>query len=343
MKLSAPKFWWRRPGPASFALSPLGAIYGAVAEKRLRDAPAVPPPLPTICVGNPTVGGAGKTPTALAIGRAAIDAQHRPGFLTRGYGRSLSGTHVVDAARHGARDVGDEPLLLAALAPTVVATDRVEGAEFLKREGCDLIVMDDGFQSRALAPDLALLVVDGARGLGNGRVLPAGPLRAPLDAQLAFADALIVVDAGGGSHGANAVVEAAARADVDVLRAELSAVASNRLQGRDVVAFCGLGDPDRFVAMLERTGARVKARRDFPDHHPFDAGDLAELSDLAEQHAATLVTTAKDAARLKRRTDLVAPPHEVLEVEMVLEGEAATRLVREAVRRGQSRGAMAMR
>ena len=159
-------------------LSPLAAVYGAIAARRLAQA-ATRAGIPVICVGNPTVGGAGKTPAAMAIARLLIEAGERPCFLTRGYGGRLAGPLVVEAG-HTAVQVGDEPLLLARVAPTVVAANRVAGAELAREKGASVIVMDDGFQNPSLAKDFSILVIDGARGIGNGRVLPAGPLRAPL-------------------------------------------------------------------------------------------------------------------------------------------------------------------
>ena len=185
-----PSFWWGEASLASAMLAPLAAIYGAVAQARLarrgRRAAA-----PVVCIGNFTVGGAGKTPTALVVARMLAAAGERPVFLSRGYGGTLAGPVLVDPTRHRAQDVGDEPLLLARTAPTIVARDRVKGASIAA--GASVIVMDDGFHNPSLAKDFAVLVVDARRGIGNGRVIPAGPLRAPLDAQLARAHALVLV------------------------------------------------------------------------------------------------------------------------------------------------------
>ena len=179
--MRAPGFWWKEPGAISALLSPLAAIYGSIAARRLAQ-PGERVGIPVICIGNPTVGGAGKTPTAIAIAKLLIAAGERPMFLSRGYGGRLAGPVTVEAA-HTAVQVGDEPLLLARVAPTIVADDRVAGARLAKEQGASVIVMDDGFQNPSLAKDLSILVVD-ARGAGNGHVLPAGPLRAPLDPQL---------------------------------------------------------------------------------------------------------------------------------------------------------------
>ena len=196
-----PAFWWQ-PGRGGL-LRPLAGIYGAVAARRM-NSPGRSVGVPVICLGNLTVGGAGKTPAALAVARLLLAAHAQPYFLSRGYGGRLRGPVRVDAAVHSAAEVGDEPLLLARLAPTIVARDRFEGAQSARVSGAGVIVMDDGFQNPSLVKDLAILVVDGRRGIGNGRIIPAGPLRAPLDAQVAHAQAMIIV---GPPAGAAAAIE----------------------------------------------------------------------------------------------------------------------------------------
>src|ERR1700752_3798351 len=195
-------------------LAPLAALYGAAAGLRMQ-ARGRQSGLPVICLGNLTVGGAGKTAAALAVAQLLHGAHERPFFLSRGYGGRLAGPVRVNPALHRAADVGDEPILLARLAPPVVARDRVAGAAFARSAGASVIVMDDGFQNPSLAKDLSLVLVDGRRGLGNGRVLPAGPLRAPLELQLNRAQALIVV---GTPDGAARVIECAERHGIPLLR-----------------------------------------------------------------------------------------------------------------------------
>jgi len=185
-----PAFWWQ-PGTGGL-LTPFAVLYGAVAAVRMQ-AHGVRAGLPVICLGNLTVGGAGKTPAALAVAHLLHAARERPFFLSRGYGGRLAGPLRVNPAIHHAADVGDEPLLLTRLAPTIVARDRVAGAKFAQFAGASVIVMDDGLQNPSLAKDLAIVLVDGRRGIGNGRIIPAGPLRAPLGWQLDRAQALVVV------------------------------------------------------------------------------------------------------------------------------------------------------
>ena len=199
--MRAPAFWWRpRAGPWALLLAPLGAVYGGVTAWRMgrRGGKAG---VPIVCIGNFVVGGAGKTPTAIAIARLLIAGGETPVFLSRGYGGSLSSSSRpvrVDPARHTVSHVGDEPLLLARIAPTIVAARREWGARAAREAGASVVVMDDGLQNAALCKDLAIAVVDGASGIGNGLAIPAGPLRAPLGAQMRHIDALVVIGSGRG-------------------------------------------------------------------------------------------------------------------------------------------------
>src|SRR4051794_32272047 len=193
-----PDFWWRPPAARAVMLSPLAAVYGAVAAARLRQSGS-DSGIPVLCVGNLTLGGAGKTPTALAMAQWLHEAGLKPFFLTRGYGGQAAGPLRVDLTRHTAAAIGDEAVLLARAAPTIVSRDRPAGAALANDSGANCIVMDDGFQNPSLRKTFSLIVADGGRGVGNGRVFPAGPLRAPLGAQLARVDALLVL---GEVHGA---------------------------------------------------------------------------------------------------------------------------------------------
>lgn len=314
-----PAFWWRDSSFASALLSPLAAIYGAVAQARL-GGPSYRPGVPVVCIGNPTVGGAGKTPAALAVAGMLAAAGERPAFLSRGYGGALAGPVVVDPARHRARDVGDEPLLLARAAATIVARDRIKGAAIAA--GASVIVMDDGFHNPSLVKDFSLLVVDGRRGIGNGRVVPAGPLRAPLDAQLARAHALAVV---GTSLRASAIAERARRRGIAVVQAGLQPDARfiSQLAGRRVLAFAGIGDPEKFFATLADAGIALAATRSFPDHHRYTRAEAKTLCDAAERDGLVLVTTEKDLARLSGEEHLkeLAARAEALPVTLVFEHE----------------------
>jgi tetraacyldisaccharide 4'-kinase len=292
-----PAFWWREAGLAAALLAPFAAVYGAVASARLAQSGARAT-VPVICIGNPTVGGAGKTPLALTLARLLREAGEVPMLLSRGYGGRHKGPLRVDLARHGAADVGDEPLLLARIAPTVVARDRVTGAQAAIAAGAGVIVMDDGFQNPSLQKDFSVLVVDGRRGIGNGRVVPAGPLRAPLTVQLARADALVMV----GASNARAAVTAAARGrGVPVFHAGLvpDAASAAALAGTRVMAFAGIGDPQKLFATLAGAGITVVATRSFPDHHVYTPAEARMLCEEADREALVLVTTEKDLARMQ--------------------------------------------
>lgn len=295
--MRAPGFWSDPDSLAGHLLSPLGAVYGALTLGRMAR-PGARAPLPVVCIGNPTVGGSGKTPATAMMVRHLADKGHRPAVLTRGYGGSLAGPVLVDAARHGAAEVGDEALLHAGLGLTVLAHDRPAGAALAAGLGATVVVMDDGFQNPSLSKDLSILVVDGAAGLGNGHVLPAGPLRAPFAPQMARADALLVVGPGAAGDALAATVAAGGGV---VIRAGLApdpAVAA-WLAGRDVLAFCGIGRPAKFVETLGAAGARNAVLRPFPDHHAYGEADALALLDEAARTGLALVTTEKDRVKLK--------------------------------------------
>jgi tetraacyldisaccharide 4'-kinase len=251
-----------------------------------------------LCIGNYHVGGAGKTPATLALVRLLREMGETPVVLSRGYGGRLRGPVSVDPRRHTALDVGDEPLMMAPAVPVVVARDRVEGAALARSRNASVILMDDGFQNPAIVKDASLIVIDGRRGLGNGRVFPAGPLRAPLPPQLARTDALIVVGSGTAADQAASAVAAQSGA---VLRACLvpEAASVKALSGRRVLAFAGIGDPARFFSTLRNCGIDVAAATAFDDHHPFSEGEIAALLAEAGREGLTLVTTEKDFVRLR--------------------------------------------
>ncbi|HXW40947.1 MAG TPA: tetraacyldisaccharide 4'-kinase [Xanthobacteraceae bacterium] len=323
--MRAPTFWWQ-PG-RGLLLSPLAAVYGTVAWWRMR-ARGRDAGVPVICLGNLTVGGGGKTPTALAVGRLLLAAHRRPFFLSRGYGGRLGGPVLVNPSEHGAADVGDEPLLLARLASTIVARDRVAGAEAARARGANVIVMDDGFQNPSLKKDLAIIVVDGHRGIGNRRIIPAGPLRAPLRSQLKRAHALIVV---GPPDGAAPVIKAARRRGLALFHARLEPDRSTlaALNGRKVLAFAGIADPEKFFDTLTAAGVVVAERQSFADHHAFSATEARMLMAHADDQNLVLITTEKDRARLSGNPKLAALAARtlVLPVRLVIEEEEAFRQI----------------
>ena len=323
--MRAPSFWWQpERSLAAHLLSPLGSLVGGVAARRMRQ-PGISLGVPVICIGNPTVGGAGKTPTALYLARRIARKGHRPSILTRGYGGRVEGPLQVDPVRHRALDVGDEPLLLATVAPTYVARERPHGLAMAVADGADVVLMDDGFQNPSVQKTLSILVVDAAVGIGNGLCVPAGPLRAPLAPQLARAQAVLVV--GEGEAGSE-VARLARTAGLTVLTGRLApnAAVMARLIGRRVLAFAGIGRPEKFFATLRGLGVASVATLAFPDHHPFNASDIAALVERAAADDLMPVTTEKDAVRLTAtpegrdllRASVVLPVQLVLEEESVV-------------------------
>jgi tetraacyldisaccharide 4'-kinase len=319
-----PAFWWD-PDGGRWWLKPFAAAYGVAAAMRMRSA-GRRAGVPVICLGNLTVGGAGKTPAAIEVGRILLAAHERPYFLTRGYGGRLAGPVRVEPARHTAAAVGDEPLLLARLAPTIVSRDRVAGAEAAHRDGATAIVMDDGFQNPSLTKDLAIVLVDGRRGIGNGRVVPAGPLRAPIAAQLENAHAIVVV---GPPQGAAAVVESAQRLGLAIFHARLvpdpAMIAA--IGKRAVLAFAGIGNPEKFFATLIEAGIAIAEQMSFPDHHGYTASEARALLRAAKADNLLLLTTEKDLVRLgaRRRLAALAARANALPVRLVIEEADAFR------------------
>jgi tetraacyldisaccharide 4'-kinase len=290
--MRAPDFWDEAPGLVAGLLSPLSAALDAAG--RLRRAVARPyrAPVPVICVGNLVAGGSGKTPVVLSLAavlaRRGVDAQ----IVMRGYGGRLAGPVRVDPEHHHAADIGDEALLAAAAGVTCwVARDRAAGVRAAANAGAQAILLDDGFQNPSVAKDLSLIVVDGAYGFGNGRLLPAGPLRERVADGLERADAVVLLDE-------PAPTELTGFTG-SVLRATLEPIDGGRFAGARVAAFAGIGRPEKFFATLRRLGAIIVAEHPFPDHHPFRGDEIGALRRQAERDNARLVTTAKDAARLR--------------------------------------------
>jgi tetraacyldisaccharide 4'-kinase len=313
--VKAPSFWSagldpksREAAPLTRALlTPLSWLYLWGLNRKLASAVPAHATIPVICIGNVTTGGAGKTPIAEAIRERITALGLRAATLSRGHGGKLAGPLKVDPARDTFRDVGDEPLLLAATGESWIGRDRPQAATAMSADGVQAILMDDGHQNPSLAKDFTFIVVDAGAPFGNGHVLPKGPLREPVAQGLARADAVILMGDGPVPPGVSA-------SGKPVLRARLAA--TEAVPSGPLVAFAGIGRPQRFFDSLKEAGADLRDSIPFADHHPYSSDDLAFLRKLAAGDAARLVTTSKDHVRLPapmRAETLVHPVKAVFE------------------------------
>ena len=302
--MRAPEFWHTR-GAVSNLLWPAAQAWRLVTRRRVARGPRYRAPVPVICVGNVTAGGTGKTPVALSLAVLLAGRGISAHMLSRGYRGRLAGPVRVDPATHSFRDVGDEPLLLAAHAPTWVARDRAAGAVAAVEAGAQAIIMDDGFQNPAVAKDLSLMVVDGGYGFGNRRCLPAGPLREPLAAALARAQAVVIV----GDDREEVATEVRSIRQLPILSARyIPTPAAEALAGRRVVAFAGIGRPEKFFETLVLLGAELVDALPFPDHHAFADSDIMLACEMAAEQDAVPVTTEKDFVRLPMEARAMVTP-----------------------------------
>jgi len=301
-----PPAFWCRDGLIPWLLSPFGAITAAATVHRMARR-GWRSPVPVICCGNVTVGGAGKTTVALDLGQRLAARGLAVHFVLRGYGGRQRDAHQVTPADTAA-SVGDEALLLAARAPCWVARDRAAGIRAAVSAGAEMALLDDGFQNPGIAKTLSLLVVDVGYGFGNGRVIPAGPLRESLARGLARATAVVLLGTEGRDDDALGI-----NAALPVLRATLRPAAGERLAGKRLLAFAGIGRPEKFFATLQTLGAELVGTRPFPDHHPYRTAEIDRLLRTADQTQAHLITTAKDIVRVPAA---MRPAIDVLEVEI---------------------------
>lgn len=288
--MRAPDFWHYRadkPGLRARVLAPFGWLYGWLTARRLARGTPYRAPVPVICVGNINAGGTGKTPTAIAIAQTLIANGATPHFVSRGYGGSLTGPVQVSETKHSAAETGDEPLLLAAFAPTWVAKDRAAGVRSAVAAGAEVIILDDGFQNPSVAYDLSVVIVDGSRGFGNGRVIPAGPLREPAAVGLARADLVVCIG------------DSDLTFDQPTLRGHLEPLQTGMTwTDMPVLAFAGIGNPEKFFASLKAAGVKLIHAEGLSDHQPLTSALMVRLEAEAKLRRAQMVTTEKDAVRL---------------------------------------------
>lgn len=326
--MRTPEFWYRSPGRLARLLAPFSLIQATLTRRRLASATPYRPGIPVICIGNLVAGGAGKTPTALAVAAALGSTDTH--FLSRGHGGRLEGPVQVDPAGHTAADVGDEPLLLARTRPTWVARDRAAGARAAEAAGAGVLVLDDGFQNPSLAKDLSLLVVDGTGGFGNGLVIPAGPLREPVEAGLARADAVVLVGPDRSGIGAR-LAELAPHLPMLGARIAPEPGAAQALKGRRVYAFAGIGRPAKLFQTLRDLGAELVATTGFADHHPYAPDEIMRMVEAAASADSILVTTEKDWVRLPENA---RPMVQTLPVALAFDDPAALAVLLAGLRGG---------
>lgn len=285
--MKTPKYW-QSNSFISKLLTPLGYIYGALTGLRIKLKKPKKAEIPVICIGNITAGGTGKTPVSISVAKLLSGEMFHPYFVSRGYGGKLQNV-IVNNKKHTARDVGDEPLLLSAQAPVVVNADRYKAAQTATEQGADVVIMDDGFQNPGLHKDLSFLVFDGHYGIGNGKIIPAGPLRETLENGIKRADAVIIL--GKDKH------NLAQRCGLPVFFGHTEA-AQTTINNQDAIAFAGIGHPQKFYHTLKQQGFNVVKTIDFPDHHFYTREELDAIVKEAQKLNAQIYTTGKDFVKI---------------------------------------------
>lgn len=300
--MRTPKFWYNENKTVlSFLLRPISWIYGSTRELISAHSKTWHAPVPVICIGNLVAGGHGKTPMAISICNALKLNNKIVHFISRGYKGSMSGPILVDPKSHTAKEVGDEPLLLSKIAPTWISANREAGIKLAYKMGAEIIVMDDGFQNPSVKKDLSILVIDGEVGFGNGNLIPAGPLRENIATGLLKANAVVIVgkDILNLRNTLTNVVSKTSNTPIRIYNAEIKPDAgSQSLQNDKVIAFAGIGRPEKFFNTLIDMSCNIIEKKNFADHHKYSKKEIAKLLNLAEEKNAKLVTTSKDYVRL---------------------------------------------
>ncbi len=306
--MKTPAFW-TSSNFISKVLNPIGKLYALATSLRIRFGHTKKVNRPVICIGNITAGGTGKTPVAVSFAKLLQQMGKNPFFVSRGYGGKLKGI-MVDKARHTAAEVGDEPLLLSRQAPVIVNPDRFAGAQKALQSGAEIIIMDDGFQNPGLYKDLSFLVFDGGVGIGNGLCIPAGPLRESLTSGLKRAQAVIIL--GEDKHNL-----AAQTKDLPIFKGSVVAK-KPEINNNEIIAFAGIGRPEKFYTSLRELGFKLLKTIDFPDHHQYTMAELKKLINEAQKKDAVLFTTAKDFVKIPPQ---IQKHFHVLEIEISWENE----------------------
>lgn len=307
--MKTPEFWTKQSF-LSDILQPLSTIYAAATAWRLKSHTPYKSEYPVICIGNLTAGGTGKTPVSLSIAEMLQNMGKNPYFISRGYGGSLHNI-VVNPTVHTPQQVGDEPLLLAEAAPAVINSDRAAAAKLAINNGADCLVMDDGFQNPTLHKDISFLVFDGNYGIGNGRVIPAGPLREPFTEGIKRAQAVIIL--GDDKH------SVAKQTDLPVFYGKIKEE-QPKITNRNIVAFCGIGHPEKFFASLNKCGFNLVKTFNFPDHHFYTRAELSSLIEFAQKNNLDIYTTSKDFIKILPE---LRPHFKVLNIKISWQDEAA--------------------
>lgn len=316
--MKSPRFWYKDRSWQGVALSPLGWFYSWLTKQRLRLGNPYRASVPVICIGNINVGGTGKTPTTIALAERLKSLGFEPHIVSRGHGGSIVGPTSVSLEQHNADQVGDEPLLLAAFAPTWISKDRKAGVIAAERAGANVILLDDGFQNPAVSKDLSIVVIDATVGFGNGKAMPAGPLRENVSDGLARAQVVLTI---GNNHDQTSFKHALPN-HVKRIQAELVPLPTGMSWSQmRVLAFAGIGNPTKFFSTVKKLGANIVRSVALDDHQPLSEPLMQRLETDAKKHVAQLVTTEKDAVRL--------PPtfrSKVLTIPVRLEFSSATAL-----------------